>query len=589
MRIPKSVAKLGTWIEEEVLGHDGFIKQWMVDDANAHYILDISRARNLLGWEPEHSLRDTLPTIIDALKADPQDWYETNKLNTSRVAWHPKSSDAGKTEPARPQSHDTDMAHDGHQMDGDMHDMDGPQRGTRWTQFAVIGLGLWLAASPGVYDVVSADTARASVVAVTLERGLPSIEWRANALALSDMLSGIALMIFGAISLSKRTAWFGQWATAFIGIWLLFAPLFFWSPSAAQYLTNLLVGTLAIAFSVLVPMMPGMSMEGMMDKKSIPPGWTYSPSTDAQRFPIVAMGIIGLLISRMLTSYQLGHIDVAWEPFFSGSLADPKNGTEEIITSDVSKAWPIPDAGLGAVSYVLEILMAVMGTRARWRTMPWMVTFFGILVIPLGVVSIYFVIIQPIMIGTWSTPALIAALAMLIMIPFSLDEVIAMGQYLYWSKKEGKPLIRTFFKGGAVSHGEIDDTDYMTDARSIWNNTVRGVTFPWTLMASTALGAWLMLTRITLGSEGAMANSDHVVGALVITVAIIATAEVARALRFINAAFGAWLVAAPFLLAGASSAGTVASVVAGLLLIGLSLPQGKRSGEHYAGWDRFVV
>jgi len=33
----------------------------------------------------------------------------------------------------------------------------------------------------------------------------------------------------------------------------------------------------------------------------------------------------------------------------------------------------------------------------------------------------------------------------------------------------------------------------------------------------------------------------------------------------------------------------VASVAVGLLLIGLSLPQGKRSGEHYAGWDRFVV
>ena len=43
--------------------------------------------------------------------------------------------------------------------------------------------------------------------------------------------------------------------------------------------------------------------------------------------------------------------------------------------------------------------MAVMGTRDRWRTMPWMVTFFGILVIPLGVVSIYFIIIQPIMIA----------------------------------------------------------------------------------------------------------------------------------------------------------------------------------------------
>src|SRR3546814_6979321 len=90
-----------------------------------------------------------------------------------------------------------------------------------------------------------------------------------------------------------------------------------------------------------------------------------------------------------------------------------------------------------------------MGTRDRWRTMPWMVTFFGILVIPLGVVSIYFIISQPIVIGTWSTLALIAALAMLIMIPFALDEVIAMGQFLVWAKCRGKPLIRTFFQGDA--------------------------------------------------------------------------------------------------------------------------------------------
>src|SRR3546814_1173913 len=85
----------------------------------------------------------------------------------------------------------------------------------------------------------------------------------------------------------------------------LFAPLIFWSPSAAQYNNNLLIGSAVIALSVLVPMMPGMSMAGMMDPKNIPPGWTYSPSTDAQRLPIVAMGLIGLLTSRILTAYQL--------------------------------------------------------------------------------------------------------------------------------------------------------------------------------------------------------------------------------------------------------------------------------------------
>ena len=89
-----------------------------------------------------------------------------------------------------------------------------------------------------------------------------------------------------------------------------------------------------------------------------------------------------------------------------------------------------------------------------------------------------------------------------------------------------------------------------------------------------AIGAFLMLTRLVLGTSGEMANNDHVVGALVLTVAIIATAEVARALRFINVGFGAWLVAAPFLLEGVGAAGTAASIALGAGLVGLSLPRG---------------
>jgi len=120
------------------------------------------------------------------------------------------------------------------------------------------------------------------------------------------------------------------------------APLLFWSPSAAQYNGDLLIGALVISFAVLVPMMPGMSMAAMTDPKVVPPGWTYCPSRGAQRLPIAAMGLIGLIVSRLLTPYQLGHVDRVWEPFFSGNLNDPRNGTEEIITSSVSKALPIP-------------------------------------------------------------------------------------------------------------------------------------------------------------------------------------------------------------------------------------------------------
>ncbi|WP_447954265.1 vitamin K epoxide reductase family protein [Sphingopyxis chilensis] len=618
IRIPQPLAKAGIILQNEALGSDDFIQPWMIDSSNDHYILDIARARSLLGWEPKHNLRETLPTIVAALKRHPRAWYRNNKLNENLVAWNDNSvSKLAELDPHKPEAaagemagmvhgamdhgnvdhaamgHEagaTDMAMPGDAAHGDhMALMDRDERRARWALYANIGLGLWLASSPLIYDSMTTQSVGEAARFVTIDRGLPSIEWRASALTISDVVSGLAIALFGALSLVPRTKTWAQWAVAFVGIWLFFAPLIFWSPSAAQYNNNLLIGSAVIALSVLVPMMPGMSMAGMMDPKNIPPGWTYSPSTDAQRLPIVAMGLIGLLTSRILTAYQLGHIDTAWEPFFAGSLSDPRNGTEEIITSDMSKAWPIPDGGLGTISYVLEILMAVMGTRDRWRTMPWMVTFFGILVIPLGVVSIYFIISQPIIIGTWSTLALIAALAMLIMIPFALDEVIAMGQFLAWAKRRGKPLIRTFFQGDAIEAGAEDASDVMASPSTFWADANRGLTLPWTLAASIVLGVFLMLTRMILGSEGAMANSDHVVGALVITVAIIATAEVARALRFINVALGAWLIAAPFLLTGVGHLGAIMSVVVGIALIGLSLPRGKRSAEHYASWDKYVI
>ena len=74
------VAKAGAWVLDHMPGQEGFIKPWMIDRANDHYALDITRARTLLGWEPRRSLRETLPKMIEALKADPLDWYRENEL-----------------------------------------------------------------------------------------------------------------------------------------------------------------------------------------------------------------------------------------------------------------------------------------------------------------------------------------------------------------------------------------------------------------------------------------------------------------------------------------------------------------------------
>ena len=123
----------------------------------------------------------------------------------------------------------------------------------------------------------------------------------------------------------------------------------------------------------------------------MPPGWNYNPSSWDQRLPIILLAIIGLEVSRYLAAYQLGHVGTAWDPLFG-------DGTAVIITSEVSKAWPIPDAGVGALAYLLEVLAGIVGDRRRWRTMPWVVLAFGVMIVPLGAVSIFFIIIQPIVI-----------------------------------------------------------------------------------------------------------------------------------------------------------------------------------------------
>jgi nucleoside-diphosphate-sugar epimerase len=79
-RIPKVVAKAGAWLQGLLPGPDPFIKPWMIDLADAHYALDISRAYQRLGWKPRRSLRETLLKMITALKSDPAGWYKENKL-----------------------------------------------------------------------------------------------------------------------------------------------------------------------------------------------------------------------------------------------------------------------------------------------------------------------------------------------------------------------------------------------------------------------------------------------------------------------------------------------------------------------------
>jgi nucleoside-diphosphate-sugar epimerase len=79
--IPKTLAEAGAWLQDVMpFGEEPFIKPWMIEMADDHYELDISRAHKLLGWTPRHSLQATLPAMVRSLKQDPAEFYLENKL-----------------------------------------------------------------------------------------------------------------------------------------------------------------------------------------------------------------------------------------------------------------------------------------------------------------------------------------------------------------------------------------------------------------------------------------------------------------------------------------------------------------------------
>ena len=549
--VSKPLAKLGARLQEKLeavvpdaidRGEKPFVKPFMVELADDHYELDISRARTLLDWTPRHALREELPAMVAALKADPLAWYRANRIPSPEwletITEHPAAAHAllEKYERSTRLQHSQNL----------------------WAHFLNMGLGLWLIASPPIL-------------------GYP--DWP---MILSDLASGILVLLFSLLSLSRHMAW-ARFANATVGVWLLFAPLIFWAPTAAGYLNDTLVGALVIGFSVLVRPTPGVGVAARTTGPDIPPGWRYSPSTWTQRIPIIALAFVGLYVSRYLAAYQLGHTDAAWDPFFG-------DGTERIITSEVSKAWPVPDAGLGALTYMLEILTGIVGGRARWRTMPWLVVLFGVMIVPLGAVSIFFIIIQPIVIGTWCSLCLVAAAAMLLQIPYSVDELVASGQFLLDRRRRGKSVLLAFLRGDTMEGGKrAPPDDFERPAMEVVRDMLGGgVNLPWTLALSAVLGIWLMCTRLVFGTEGAQADSDHLLGALVVTVAITAMAEAARPARFINLLLGVALMFAPFMFDGGSRVADLAGVAAGILLVALSFPRG-RIDNTYGAWSRYLV
>lgn len=423
-----------------------------------------------------------------------------------------------------------------------------------WPFLTIALLGLWLLASPVTYGY-------------------------GGSMLLSDIIAGGVAVIAGILAIMPRSRWWARWVVTAIGFWLLFAPLVLETAYAAAYLNSTAIGTLLIAMAIVIPR----GLNGTQQREpEVPPGWTYNPSSWVQRTPIIVLALINFLLARYMAAYQLGHVEVAWDPMFG-------EGTHNVLTSDISEAFPISDAGLGAVAYMIEALIACIGNASRWRTAPWVVALFGVLVVPVGVVSIVLIMLQPVAVGDWCFLCLVTALIMLLMAVLAIPEVAALCWFMWKQWRGGQPFWRTFIYGGHVDGGTMQEPPITLTSppRTVFKEMVSGLTVPWTLLICAPVGAWLMSVPEVFKLEGLVADSHSIAGALLIVFAVLAMAEPTRALRFVNILIGIAIAATPFLLGDVPTAVQINALIIGAAVIALSIPRGPIRQTHGA-WQRFI-
>ncbi|TIY02567.1 MAG: vitamin K epoxide reductase, partial [Mesorhizobium sp.] len=235
--LPKQLTKLGAWVQTEVLDQDTDIKPWMIENSDDHYEIDISRAKTLLGWAPRHSLLDTLPEMIRRLNQDPTDWYAANKLDPPVVAASGPEIEQAERRlkgPLERSKEDVEAAIKRHRSR------------TLWAPMTNAALGLWLATSPmtvGLFDPVAA------AIPPALGHAVAEPQFRNAGLGVSEIVSGLLVTVFALMGMFRPWRWV-QWVTASLGLWVMLAPLLFWTTSAAAYAIDTLLGMLIVAFAV---------------------------------------------------------------------------------------------------------------------------------------------------------------------------------------------------------------------------------------------------------------------------------------------------------------------------------------------------
>lgn len=165
-----------------------------------------------------------------------------------------------------------------------------------------------------------------------------------------------------------------------------------------------------------------------LDLDAPAPPWRHNPSSWRHRVPICVLAGVAAVIAAYMSLYQWRLVDSVWDPVFGEQ-------SQAVLDSEVSermRGWlGIPDAALGAIAYLGDVIFGLAGSTRRWQFRPWLVVLFGLDVIPLGVVSAVLVLLQGTVVGSWCFLCLVTALISLVLAIWAADEVWSSLAYLH--------------------------------------------------------------------------------------------------------------------------------------------------------------
>lgn len=144
-----------------------------------------------------------------------------------------------------------------------------------------------------------------------------------------------------------------------------------------------------------------------------------TPSAWRTRVPVIILAAIGCLVAITLAAYELGVTQAVWDPLFGSA------SSERVLTSPLSHALPIPDAALGAIAYLVELVLTALGGTDRWHRRPHLVLVFGLVVAALGVTGVVLILDQLFLVHAFCTLCLSSAVISFINVALARDEVLA--------------------------------------------------------------------------------------------------------------------------------------------------------------------